>query len=73
LAYVAVVDVIGFVLSTLLYLLAAGWTIGYQKPLRLAVYSVAVTVTLTAVFGLLFVVPLPRGVGLLRELSYLVY
>lgn len=73
LAYVAVVDVIGFVLSTLLYLLAAGWTIGYQKPLRLAVYSAAVTVTLTVVFGLLFVVPLPRGIGLLRELSYTIY
>jgi hypothetical protein len=73
LAYVFVLDIIGFVLSTLLYLPAAGWLIGYRKPLPLAIYTIAITVTLTAVFGMLFVVPLPRGIGQLRELSYLIY
>jgi putative tricarboxylic transport membrane protein len=73
LVYVFVLDIIGFVLSTLLYLPAAGWLIGYRKPLPLAIYTVAITVTLTVVFGMLFVVPLPRGIGQLREFSYLIY
>lgn len=71
--YIMVLDVIGFVLSTLLYLPIAGWSIGYQRPLRLALYTVAVTAVLTGVFGILFLVPLPRGVGLLRELSYMIF
>jgi hypothetical protein len=71
--YIMVLDVIGFILATLLYLPLAGWSIGYQKPLRLALYTVGVTVVLTGVFGILFLVPLPRGVGLLRELSYMIF
>ena len=71
--YMVLLDVLGFVLSTLLYLPIAGWFIGYRKPLRLAIYAAAVTVVLTVVFGVLFVVPLPRGIGQLRELSYLIY
>ena len=71
--YIMVLDAIGFVLSTLLYLPIAGWSIGYHKPLRLALYTAAVTVVLTGVFGILFLVPLPRGVGVLRELSYMIF
>jgi hypothetical protein len=71
--YMILLDVIGFILSTLLYVPVAGWSIGYRKPVRLAIYAVAVTVALTAVFGTLFLVPLPRGIGQLRELSYTIY
>ncbi|MDC7789631.1 tripartite tricarboxylate transporter TctB family protein [Rhodoplanes sp. TEM] len=73
LAYLFVLDVIGFVLATLAYLPLAGWFIGYRKPAMLAIYTVAVTASLTLVFGVLFGVPLPRGAGELRELSYLIY
>ena len=72
-AYIMVLDVIGFILSTLLYLPIAGWSIGYQRPLSLALYTVAVTAVLTGVFGILFLVPLPRGAGPLRELSYMIF
>ncbi|MDX9861015.1 MAG: tripartite tricarboxylate transporter TctB family protein [Rhodospirillales bacterium] len=71
--YIMAMEVIGFILSTLLYLAAAGWLIGYRKPLRLAIYAAILTAAFTAVFGMLFYVPLPRGVGQLRELSYLIY
>jgi hypothetical protein len=73
LAYLSLLDIIGFVLSTLLYLPAAGWLIGYRRPLPLVLYAVAITATMTIVFGILFVVPLPRGIGELRELSYMIY
>ena len=71
--YMMVLDVVGFVLTTLHYLLAAGWSLGYRKAPRLAIYAAAVTAALTVVFGILFAVPLPRGAGPLRELSYLIY
>lgn len=72
-AYILVQDVVGFILSTLLYVPAAGWFIGYRKVPLLAIYAAAVTAALTLVFGILFVVPLPRGIGPLRELSYMIY
>lgn len=71
--YIMAMDVIGFVLSTLFYVTAACWFIGYRKPLRLGIYAAAITATFTVIFGILFVVPLPRGIGQLRELSYMIY
>ena len=73
LTYILLLDVIGFVLSTMLYLPLAGFFIGYRKAVLLGIYTIAVTATVTVVFGILFVVPLPRGIGTLRELSYLIY
>lgn len=72
-AYMMLLDIIGFILSTLLYLPVAAWFIGYRKPLTLTIFTVAVTTAFTVVFGILFVVPLPRGSGQLRELSYMIY
>jgi hypothetical protein len=72
-AYMMLLEVIGFILSTLLYLPIAAWFIGYRKPVALAVFTLAVTTAFTVVFGILFVVPLPRGIGQLRELSYMIY
>ena len=71
--YIWGMNVIGFILSTLIYLAAAGWLIGYRRPLRLAIYAAILTTAFTAVFGMLFYVPLPRGIGQLRELSYMIY
>ena len=71
--YVGVLDFLGFAVSTALYLFAAAASIGYRKWLLLTVFSTATAAVMTGVFGALFFVPLPRGVGFLRELSYLVY
>jgi hypothetical protein len=73
LGYVALLEVLGFAISTFAYLLAAGWTIGYRKPGMLFLFALLVAGLLTVVFGTVFAVPLPRGVGPIRELSYLVY
>lgn len=72
-AYVGLLDVIGFILATLLYLVAAPLSMGYRKPLVLAVFSSVTTAVMVAVFGMVFYVPLPRGVELFRDLSYLIY
>lgn len=72
-AYVGLLDVIGFILATLLYLVAAPLSMGYRKPLVLAIFSSVTTAVMVVVFGMVFYVPLPRGVELFRDLSYLIY
>ena len=47
--------------------------IGYASNLKLALFTCMVTGILVLVFGSFFSVPLPRGMGLLRELSYMIY
>lgn len=72
-AYVGLLDVIGFVLSTLIYLVVAPLSMGYRKPVLLAVFSGVTTAVMTVVFGMVFYVPLPRGVEFFRDMSYLIY
>ena len=64
---------LGFAVSTMLYLFIAPASFGYSKWSMLTVFSIAGAVVLVGVFGTVFYVPLPRGIGLFRELSYLVY
>lgn len=72
-AYVALLDVLGFAVSTALYLFIAAASIGYRKWGLLAVFALVTSAVLVVVFGTVFYVPLPRGIEFLRELSYLVY
>lgn len=72
-AYVFLMDVIGFALSTFLYLVAGASSMGYSKYKALAIYTVIVSVVLVVVFGKVFFIPLPRGIGIFRELSYFIY
>lgn len=72
-AYVGLLDIIGFLLATLIYLVVAPLSMGYRKPVALAVFSVVTTAVMVVVFGMVFYVPLPRGVELFRDLSYLIY
>ena len=72
-AYVGLLDVIGFVFATFAYLIAAPLSMKYSKPVMLAAFASITTAVMAVVFGIVFYVPLPRGVGLFRELSYLIY
>lgn len=72
-AYVSLLEIFGFWLCTLIYLIACPLSIGYRKPVLLCIFSAISASVLVGVFGRLFFVPLPRGVGFLRELSYIVY
>jgi hypothetical protein len=72
-AYVALLDVLGFAVSTALYLFIAAASIGYRKWGLLTVFSLVTSAVLVVVFGTVFYVPLPRGIEFLRELSYLIY
>ncbi|MDR1058238.1 MAG: tripartite tricarboxylate transporter TctB family protein [Treponema sp.] len=71
--YAALMNVIGFALSTLAFTLANPLVMGYKKYRALALFSVLLTVVVVLVFGKIFFIPLPRGLGFLRELSYYIY
>ena len=71
--YIGLLEVLGFALDTLLYLPAAALAMGYRKKLNIAIFTVIMTVVMILAFGRLFFVPLPRGLGFLRELSFLLY
>ena len=71
--YLLLMDVIGFILSTFLFVFTSTITMGYKKLSTLLVFSVALTAIIVLVFGKVFFVPLPRGLELFRELSYFIY
>jgi putative tricarboxylic transport membrane protein len=72
-AYLAIMNVLGYVLSTLVFSFVAAWVMGYRKIPALAAFSVVVTAALFLLFGRAFYIPLPRGVSFLRDLSYVLY
>ena len=71
--YVAVMNYTGFALATFLFAFLNARLMGYKNYKVLAIFTVIFTVLVVLVFGKVFYVPLPRGLGLLRELSYFVY
>lgn len=71
--YAALMNVIGFTLSTLVFTLANPLIMGYKKHRVLVLFSVLLTAVVVLVFGKVFFIPLPRGLGFLRELSYYIY
>jgi putative tricarboxylic transport membrane protein len=72
-SYIGLLDVLGFTLDTLVYLPVAALAMGYRKKLNIAIFTVIMTIVMVVAFGKFFFVPLPRGIGFLRELSYLLY
>mgnify|MGYP004481992791 CR=1 FL=1 len=73
LIYILAMQYVGYALATLLFVLALGKIIGYRKNGKLLLFSVVISVALVAVFGTLFSITLPRGLGLLKELSFYWY
>ena len=71
--YVFFLDIGGYILSTLVFVFLVGKAIGYSKNMKLALFTCILTGLLVLVFGTFFSVPLPRGLGILREMSYLIY
>jgi hypothetical protein len=71
--YAALMNIIGFIIATLVFTLVNPLIMGYKNYRILAVFSVVLTVVIILVFGKVFYIPLPRGLGFLRELSYYIY
>lgn len=73
LAYILAVPFLGFALSTLVLSFLCIRVIGYKHLGKNALFSAALTALLVAVFGRVFFIALPRGIGLIKEISYFLY
>ncbi|SCZ79378.1 tripartite tricarboxylate transporter TctB family protein [Acidaminobacter hydrogenoformans] len=71
--YLIMMNTIGFLLSTPLYLFGSTRLMGYKKYVPLLIYTAILSTVLVVIFGKVFYVPLPRGIGIFRELSYSFY
>lgn len=61
-AYTCVFNYIGFYLSTILFLFAMMWVLGYKKIILATILSIGITLFIYVVFELLLQVPIPQGV-----------
>lgn len=72
-AYVFLMNYIGYAFATMLFVFAFGKTIGYRNNLKLLIFTAAITIILVLVFGTVFSITLPRGKWFFRELSFYWY
>jgi len=71
--YIVFLKQLGFVLETLLFIYLCLVIMGERNHLRSALFSVAFTALLVIIFGRVFFIALPRGIGFLREVSYYLF
>jgi hypothetical protein len=71
--YILTINALSFTLVTLLFVFFCVTVIGSKRYLLNAVYAVVCTLALTLIFGRVFMISLPRGIGIIRELSFILY
>lgn len=73
LIYIMIMPWIGFVLSTLLYVLAFILALEERRKYVLAISPILVTALIVIIFTKFIVIPFPRGVGIFAAFSRLIY
>lgn len=71
--YALAVYALGYIVSTIAYIVFLAMAMGAKKKVIVLVVSVFVTFLFLWLFSIVLSVPLPRGLGLFRDLSYLLY
>jgi putative tricarboxylic transport membrane protein len=71
--YVLIMPWIGFVLATLLYVLAFILALEERRKYVLAMSPILVTALIVIIFTKFIVIPFPRGVGIFAAFSRLIY
>jgi putative tricarboxylic transport membrane protein len=66
-------DVIGYLLASIILVAILMALLGQRKPVKIVTISLGTAFIFTMVFGKLLHVPLPRGMGFIQELSFLIY
>lgn len=72
-AFIFATDVLGFVIASMLLSAIIMFLLGLKKFTKVAWISLSISAVFTLVFGKILHVPLPRGMGFLQELSFLIY
>jgi len=73
LIYIIIMPWIGFVLSTLIYVLAFPLALEERRKYVLIISPILVTALLIIIFAKFIVIPFPRGVGIFAAFSRLIY
>lgn len=66
-------ELISFTLASVVFCYALFFLLGQKKYFRMLLNSIIVAAVFTLVFGKILTVPLPRGLGEIKELSYFLY
>ena len=64
---------IGYFLGAILLMIAIMFLLGQKKVSKIVSISVVTSLVFTVVFGKVLHVPLPRGIGVIKELSFLLF
>lgn len=71
--YVYLLSYIGFLSLTPIFVILISWLIGIRVIWKNLTFSLLLTAIFIYVFGNFLYVPLPRGIGFFRELSFFFY
>lgn len=71
--YIFLMDFTGFILSTIIFGMAAIRNMGYKSLRNSFIFILILTALVVLVFGRVFYVSLPRGVSFFRHFSYYLY
>jgi hypothetical protein len=71
--YVSLLNAIGFILSSLLFLFGITFLLGERKKVNAFIFSIVTTTVFVFLFSTILNIPLPRGMGIFRQISLLFY
>lgn len=71
--YVYLLQYVGFLSTTPVFMILVSWLIGIRVIWKNLTFSLLLTSIFIYVFGNFLYVPLPRGIGIFRELSFFFY
>jgi len=69
--YIFAVRTLGFITTMAVFLFGCTTAMGSRRYVFNLIFAAALSISLTLVFGRLFMIMIPRGVGIFRELSFL--
>lgn len=72
-AFISLQRVVGFLVAMFLFVAGMLLIAGYKNKVLLLVASIVISMALTAIFGRGLYTPLPKGLGVFRTLSSLIY
>ncbi|MDD3343889.1 MAG: tripartite tricarboxylate transporter TctB family protein [Sulfurospirillaceae bacterium] len=72
-AFIFVSEWLGYFPTSILLVFFIMFLLGQRKISKIFITSIVTSVVFTLIFGKLLHVPLPRGIGFIQELSFLLY
>jgi len=66
-------SVLGFFLSSLILVASIMYLLGNRERVKILIVTLSAAILFTIIFGRVLSVPLPRGMGIIRNISYLIY